>query len=141
MCGGADAGPTPQGTYDDRAAEHYGHRIDRNGQAVNPATGKLENIYAVAPTDPLAEDWHDFKFESDQGRTSNHVSLVGWAPGYYTANPSTFDNVMERGVLGGLAAIGGAAAGSTEAGSAVSREAAPTPATSGARRSSAVADG
>jgi hypothetical protein len=40
-------------SYDDQAASHYGYRIDGNGMAVNPATGKLESLYAA----PRAIRW------------------------------------------------------------------------------------
>lgn len=93
------------------AAKHYGLNIDANGTAINPKTGQREAVYAIAPDDPLQGDWSNFKFASEGGLTPQHQALTGWAPGYYTDTPSTFDNFMERGTLGGLMAIGGAAFG------------------------------
>jgi hypothetical protein len=119
-------------SYDDQAASHYGYRIDGNGMAVNPATGKLESLYARAPSDPLAEDWSDFRFASDpRGLTGQHQGLTGWAPGYYTDNSGTFDNFLERAVLGGLGAItafgpGAAALAGSSAAPAATEATAPT---------------
>lgn len=91
------------------------------GFAFNPRTGQREQVYAVAPLDPLADDWSDYRFASDT-LTPQHQSLAGWAPGFHSDNSGTWSNFMERAVLGGLLVIGGAAAGGGEAAGGVAAE-------------------
>lgn len=109
-------------SYDyEGARRNYGIDIDYSGTALNPATGKREQVFAVyglrdtGGMDPGAftHDWTDFRFASDpRGLSAEHVSMYGFSPGYRAPDPaSDFDRAVEIAVVGGLAAIGGVAAG------------------------------
>jgi hypothetical protein len=78
-----------------------------SGYALNPKTGKMEQVYATyTTTESGVQAETGFFFESDPFRPSSALSLQGFAPGYYTDNSSTFDNFLERVVLGGAAVLG-----------------------------------
>lgn len=91
-----------------------------SGMAINPATGKLEQVYATyaAPDSDSAIAFGAETrryFASDFDRPGNAMSLAGYAPGFY--DHSGLD-VLEVGILGGLAAIGGVAVYSVATGAA-----------------------
>lgn len=54
--------------------------IQGDGMAINPATGKLQQVYARY--DGPGSDYTDLSFDPAPGRNS----LAGWAPGYYKDN-------------------------------------------------------
>ena len=90
-----------------------------SGMAINPATGKLEQVYALyGMADPLTAgpmiETRRF-FASDFDRPGSAQSLAGYAPGYYDHSAT---DLLEVGVLGGLAVIGGVAAYSVATGAA-----------------------
>lgn len=92
------------------------------GYALNPATGKLDQAYARLGMTPEGNvgDWTDFSFDP-----TGRQSLAGWAPGYYSDNGSTFDNFMERAVLGGLGGIVAAGPAAAAAGALTAPATAP----------------
>lgn len=122
---------SPEERYPNIVSDPVGNIDAGTGFALNPKTGQREQLYAVAPLDPLEANHSDYRFASD-GLTPQHVSLAGWSPGFHSDNSGTWSNFMERAVLGGLGAIGGVAIGSVAGGAMAGGEAAGAGAEAGA---------